>query len=121
VRELRRSPLESHHRAWLKAHPERTEDWLREHLADGFQIHHVDGNSANDHPSNLALVEGHDHIRAIHRHPRGAAEMISRRYRWRDENRAHYNVYQRDLMRKRRAGERASAGSSQLDFEMLGL
>ena len=38
MRELRRSPLEAHHRAWLKAHPERSKDWLRERLADVFII-----------------------------------------------------------------------------------
>jgi hypothetical protein len=118
MRELRRSPLETHHRAWLRAHPERTEEWLRERLADGFQVHHCDGNSANDHPLNLALVEGRDHVRVVHRHPRGLAELISSRYRWRDENREHYNGYQRDLMRRRRADARAGAGADQLTLSM---
>jgi hypothetical protein len=44
MKELRQSPLERHHREWLKAHPERSETWLRERLADGFIIHHADGN-----------------------------------------------------------------------------
>jgi hypothetical protein len=116
MREIRRSPLESHHRAWLKAHPERTEEWLRERLADGFQIHHCDGNGDNDHPLNLALVEGRDHVRVVHRHPRGTAEMISARYRWRENNRELYNLYQRDLMRRRRADERASYGQMSLSM-----
>jgi hypothetical protein len=116
MNEIRRSPLALHHRAWLKAHPERSEGWLRERLADGFEVHHVDGNGANDHPLNLALVEGRDHVRVVHRHPRGTAEMISQRYRWRDENREAYNVYQAGLMRRRRVDERASAGRLSLSM-----
>jgi hypothetical protein len=116
VKEVRKSPLDSHHKAWLQAHPERTEDWLRERLADGFEVHHVDGNGDNDHPLNLALVEGRDHVRVVHRHPRGTAEMISARYRWRANNRQHYNTYQAGLMRRRRADARASAGQLSLSM-----
>lgn len=55
--------LPPHHAAWLQMHPERTEQWLRERLADGFQVHHVDGDGSNDAPHNLVLIEGQDHIR----------------------------------------------------------
>jgi hypothetical protein len=55
---LRRS-----HWTWLGKHPDRSEQWLRERIADGFQIHHVDGNHENDHPNNLVLIEGNDHLR----------------------------------------------------------
>jgi hypothetical protein len=55
-------PLLSYHRAWLSKHPERTEAWLRDRPRDGFDVHHLDGNHSNDEPSNLALVEHHDHM-----------------------------------------------------------
>lgn len=55
--------LEHHHKAWLSAHPNRSEQWLFERLRDGFDIHHVDGNHANNDPLNLVLIEAHDHMR----------------------------------------------------------
>ncbi len=54
--------MQSYHRAWLSAHPERTEDWLKERMRDGFDIHHLDGNHANDDPINLVLIECGDHL-----------------------------------------------------------
>ena len=42
--------------------------------------------------------------------------MISARYRWRENNRELYNLYQRDLMRRRRADERASYGQMSLSM-----
>jgi len=53
-------------RAWLNAHPERSATWLAEHIADGFELHHVDGNEKNNAPNNLVLIEGTDHNR-LHR------------------------------------------------------
>lgn len=32
-------------------------------LAQGFQVHHMDGNHFNDDPANLVLIEGSDHMR----------------------------------------------------------
>jgi hypothetical protein len=58
--------LKPHHVAWLACHPKRTEEWLLERLADGFHVHHADGNHSNDAPNNLILVEGVDHIRVFH-------------------------------------------------------
>lgn len=55
--------LQPYHMAWLSAHPERNLKWLKERLADGFQIHHVDGNHANNAIDNLLLVDGFDHMR----------------------------------------------------------
>jgi len=55
--------LAPHHQAWLGLHPDRSEQWLRDRLADGFQVHHVDGDGKNDAPHNLVLIEGQDHIR----------------------------------------------------------
>lgn len=58
--------LRTYHLAWLSVHPERTPEWLTDRLADGFHVHHVDGNHANDKPDNLVLIENLDHIRIIH-------------------------------------------------------
>lgn len=54
---------QSYHHAWLTAHPDRSIQWLRDRLADGFQVHHVDGDHSNDDPLNLILIEGVDHLR----------------------------------------------------------
>ncbi len=56
-------PLEPYHYVWLGSHPDRTEAWLRERLADGFHVHHVNGNHEDNDPDNLALMEGVDHLR----------------------------------------------------------
>lgn len=58
--------LSSYHLAWLSAHPERTAEWLSARLADGFHVHHVDGDHSNDAPLNLVLIEGIDHNRIVH-------------------------------------------------------
>lgn len=55
--------LKSYHAAWLLVHPHRDEEWLREKLKEGFDIHHVDGDHSNDEPSNLILMEAVDHMR----------------------------------------------------------
>lgn len=66
--------LEPYHHAWLLAHPERTPEWLLRMLAEGFQIHHMDGNHSNDDPKNLVLIEGGDHM-MIHN---GVARLLWR-------------------------------------------
>lgn len=53
--------METYHHVWLQQHPDRTENWLAERLGDGFAIHHIDGNHANDEPSNLVLIDAGDH------------------------------------------------------------
>jgi len=58
--------LESYHHAWLSRHPERSREWLVERLAEGFHVHHADGNHGNDAPKNLILVEGLDHMMILH-------------------------------------------------------
>jgi hypothetical protein len=35
---------------------------LRERIADGFQVHHLDHNPGNNDPANLVLIEGEDHM-----------------------------------------------------------
>lgn len=65
--------LRPYHLAWLSIHPERTAEWLSARLADGFDIHHMDGDHLNDEPENLALVESGDHLRV---HNRGGFRRI---------------------------------------------
>lgn len=55
-------PMQPYHYAWLSKHPERSEEWLRRQLRDGFDVHHLDGDHSNDAPSNLALIEHSDHM-----------------------------------------------------------
>lgn len=64
--------MKKHHHAWLSAHPECTEEWLSGILSQGFHIHHMDGNHANDDPKNLVLIESGDHM-MIHN---GASRLI---------------------------------------------
>jgi hypothetical protein len=54
--------LQSYHHAWLSDHPNRSEEWLKRMMAEGFHIHHIDGNHSNDDPMNLVLIEGADHF-----------------------------------------------------------
>lgn len=61
--------LRSHHLAWLSVHPCRSPQWLAEKLAEGFDVHHADGDHSNDDPDNLVLIECVDHMRL---HNRGA-------------------------------------------------
>ena len=60
--------MKDYHKAWLAAHPERSEAWLRECFRDGFDVHHLDGNHQNNDPANLVLIEHVDHMR-IHAMP----------------------------------------------------
>lgn len=54
--------MKSYHYAWLSEHPNRSEEWLKARLADGFDVHHLDGDHSNDAPSNLVLIEHTDHM-----------------------------------------------------------
>ena len=54
--------FQPYHHAWLGAHPERDEAWLRERLKDGFDVHHLDGDHENNDPLNLVLIDGADHL-----------------------------------------------------------
>lgn len=65
---MRENRLKPYHRVWLACHPGRTAEWLLERLADGFHVHHADGNHSNDAPSNLMLIEGLDHMLIVHGH-----------------------------------------------------
>ncbi len=55
--------LRGYHHIWLEAHPYRSADWLERALADGFDIHHIDGDRSNNDPDNLVLIECGDHFR----------------------------------------------------------
>lgn len=57
--------LEPYHRIWLSNHPNRSEQWLKNCLQDGFDIHHLDGHHENNTPQNLVLIECQDHM-ALH-------------------------------------------------------
>lgn len=52
-----------HQTVWLHSHPHRTEEWLQRISAEGFEIHHIDGDHDNNQPDNLVLVEWVDHDR----------------------------------------------------------
>jgi len=54
--------VKKYHEKWLECHSHRTEEWLKDRLKDGFDIHHVDGNHHNNDPSNLVLIECSDHM-----------------------------------------------------------
>jgi hypothetical protein len=54
--------MQPYHKAWLSVHPERTEQWLSERMADGFDVHHIDGDHENNETSNLVLIECGDHF-----------------------------------------------------------
>ena len=65
---MRKPRLKSYHLVWLSCHPERSAVWLQERLADGFHIHHADGDHSNDSPNNLLMIEGLDHMLIVHGH-----------------------------------------------------
>lgn len=58
----RSGKMKEYHLVWLDAHSDRTEKWLLDRLADGFDIHHLDGNHENNISTNLILVECQDHM-----------------------------------------------------------
>lgn len=57
------SILKPYHIEWLSSHKDRSEEWLREKLKDGFDIHHLDGVHSHNSPENLVLIEHNDHMR----------------------------------------------------------
>lgn len=60
--ELDLPPLDAHRQAWLDAHPDRDEEWLRQMAREGFDVHHLDGDHGNNDPDNLVLIEHLDHM-----------------------------------------------------------
>lgn len=54
--------MQIYHHVWLSVHPRRTQEWLKRMLADGFHIHHMDGDHNNNEPRNLVLIEAGDHM-----------------------------------------------------------
>lgn len=71
-------PLQPYHHAWLGAHPERSETWLRARLKDGFDVHHLDGDHANNDPLNLILIDSADHLMLHNGKTRVVRRPISR-------------------------------------------
>lgn len=70
--------MKPHYEAWLSSHPDRTMAWLCERIADGFDIHHIDGDHGNNDPDNLLLVESADHMRIHGMDIRGRAREAQR-------------------------------------------
>lgn len=87
-------------KAWLDAHPKRTQTWLQARLADGFEIHHLDGDHENDASGNLVLIEEQDH-RSLH-------GWRVRRIVGPSQAKFNRNAYQRKYMKEWRA-KRAEA------------
>lgn len=54
--------LKEYHCVWLLTHPHRSAEWLLDRMMDGFDVHHMDGNPANNDPANLCLIEHTDHM-----------------------------------------------------------
>lgn len=52
--------MEEYHYNWIEKH-NKTEDWLRNASANGFDIHHIDGDYTNSNPENLILIYCGDH------------------------------------------------------------
>ena len=52
----------AHLAAWLDAHPERSDKWLEEKIAEGLYVHHLNGNHNDNDPLNLVLIECGDHM-----------------------------------------------------------
>lgn len=46
------------HKIWLLHHPNRDMGWLKDRFADGFEVHHIDGDIENNDIDNLVLIEG---------------------------------------------------------------
>lgn len=65
--------------AWLMAHGQRSRAWLVERLADGFDVHHIDGNHQNNAPQNLVLIEHWDHMMLHGIQARHTREEVRRR------------------------------------------
>lgn len=90
--------LETYHFAWLAKHPNRDEAWLIDRLVDGFHVHHLDHDHANDDPENLVLIEGDDHMELHGRCIR--SELVQGRERKkrakRDDGRTAYQMKSRD-------------------------
>lgn len=74
--------MRDHHEAWLSAHPRRSKEWLSAMLADGFNVHHLDGDHGNNDPANLILIDSVDHMRL---HNRSLKPLYRVGKRWVDE------------------------------------
>lgn len=61
--------MKPHHKAWLDSHPEYDLAWFVQAVEAGFDVHHIDGDSTNDDPDNLILVEHSDHMKIHGRDP----------------------------------------------------
>lgn len=69
--------MQDYHRIWLEKHPHRSEEWLKERLSEGFDIHHADGDRSNNDHDNLMLIDHVDHM-GLHGIP---LNRMARRYK----------------------------------------
>jgi hypothetical protein len=67
------------HQIWLQNHPTRDVVWLKERFADGFHIHHIDGDAENNDIDNLVLIDGADHMRIHQRKKLGRPTQVGMR------------------------------------------
>lgn len=81
--------MKEYHYIWLNEHPNRTAEWLKDKLMDGFHIHHIDGNHENNNESNLVLIDGADHF-LIHN---GKKRAISKQLGSNKENRIRKRLW----------------------------
>lgn len=54
--------MKNYHYIWLQANPRVTPEQLQRWLKEGFDIHHRDGDHANNDPCNLILLWCADHF-----------------------------------------------------------
>lgn len=74
----KRPEFEPYHLIWLEQHPNRTKEWLKAMMRDGFHIHHIDGNHDNNEDTNLVLIEGCDHF-MIHNGSKRPLKLVPQR------------------------------------------
>lgn len=106
--------LQSYHYAWLSDHPNRSEEWLKRMMAEGFHIHHIDGDHANDDPMNLVLIDGADHF-LLHNGKKRPVSMVAKPYGKRQYTSASYVERKAKRARHTVAGQ----GKSQTRTELL--
>jgi hypothetical protein len=64
------------HQVWLQHHPSRDVEWLKNMFADGFHVHHIDGDAENNDIDNLVLIDGADHMRLHQRKKLGRPTQV---------------------------------------------
>lgn len=68
--------MKKSHEIWLLHHPKRDVAWLKDKFADGFEVHHIDGDVENNDIDNLVLIEATDHRRLHGRSKLGKPSQV---------------------------------------------